>query len=230
MVTVADIRQTIVPLRLVFWGGLICVINIYVNGFDIVNDFIGAILILVGVRRLARIPVDERYRKRMIFVCVMAWSACATTFLGNFHIRWPEPATWLLLLLFPVQLAAVTVFCTAMRLLSADALMMKSARSWGITTVLVTVVYVIPITMLTVAAALGGRGNINFSGGWTMLIAIIVLLVPAIHFFVSTSRMKREAMHAAIAARPGDGIGLKVYQIPPNFPPSGPPAPQAGNP
>jgi hypothetical protein len=229
MVTVADIRQTITPLRLVFWGGLICVININIDGFDIVNNFIGAILILVGVRRLARIPVDERYRKRMLFVCLMAWSACATTFLGNFHIRWPEPATWLLLLLFPVQLVAVTVFCTAMRLLSAEASLVKSGRSWGITTVLVTVVYVIPITLLTVSAALGGPGNININSIWVVPIAIL-LLVPLIHFFVSTSRMKREAIQATFAARPGDGIGLKVYQIPPGFPPSAPPAPQADNP
>jgi hypothetical protein len=135
----------------------------------------------------------------------------------------------MLTLAFLVQLAAVAVFCTAMRLLCAEALLVKSARSWGTTFVLFTVVYVIPIPMLAVAAALGGSGNLNINSIWVVPIAIL-LLVPLIHFFVSTSRMKREAIQATIAARPGDGIGLKVYQIPPGFPPSGPPAPQADNP
>ena len=62
------VNQAITPLRLIFWGGLLCIFDFHLtqttNGhgfkFDVLSDALGSILIAVGVFRLGAIPIHDR--------------------------------------------------------------------------------------------------------------------------------------------------------------------------
>ena len=77
-VPVRDIRDAIRPLRFIFWGGLICVLDFKVTEmsssggwqFDFLNDFVGMLMIVWGVTQLGKIDVHERYGKALSFVTV----------------------------------------------------------------------------------------------------------------------------------------------------------------
>ena len=83
-ISIGEIRRTILPLRLVFWGGLICVFDLTfsqtVNGegweFDVLNDFVGMFMITWGVFQLAKIHVHERYCTATLFVRPSSWCLC----------------------------------------------------------------------------------------------------------------------------------------------------------
>jgi hypothetical protein len=76
-----SIKEAITPLRMIFWGGLLCILDITLNfkttegwGFkcDILDDTVGMILITVGVFRLRAIPVHQRYATLMKFVQILS--------------------------------------------------------------------------------------------------------------------------------------------------------------
>jgi hypothetical protein len=68
-----DILTTITPLRLVFWGCLLCLIDVHSNWnfdgqvwkIDIVSDVIGALLIVWGAFRLSMLRVSGWYSAAM---------------------------------------------------------------------------------------------------------------------------------------------------------------------
>lgn len=189
-----DVRDAVGPLRLVFWGGLLCVLDFKINNFDILNDFLGAILIAVGVARLARFPVHERYLGWMLFVKVIAIIHVFTAFFAMFTLHLSEPIAFLLTAFSLATLAATIAFCVAMRWLCIDSGLDRSAQSWQLTTILVTVLLAAPSGLLALVG-LFARGSkthwhIEFPIIFLMLAAV---LVPVIHFFISTSRMRREA-------------------------------------
>ena len=63
-----DIRSAVRPLRLIFWGGVVWILDFKINGFDLLNDVVAALLVAVGVYRLARIDAGERYGRVMEWV------------------------------------------------------------------------------------------------------------------------------------------------------------------
>ncbi|MGL6196478.1 MAG: hypothetical protein ACRC2T_16815 [Thermoguttaceae bacterium] len=74
------IRKTITALRLVFWGFIICIVDVKVNGFDLLNDFFGVIMILCGVIKISKIPVSDNYTKQMFFPVCISWIAIFQVF------------------------------------------------------------------------------------------------------------------------------------------------------
>ena len=202
MIDPGRIRRAIGPLRLVFWGGIICVLDFKINSFDVLNDFIGSLLIAVGVGMLCSIPVHSRYRRVMVFVLVMAIYGCITDFLANFSPEYPQPIPWIMGLLSLMGIAAIIAFCMAMRWFCLEAALERSARSWRTTTVLAVIIYAIPLGgfyLIGLGAALAGE-SFRFNPGKEALILLVVLvpvfLAPLIHILISTSRMKREAAAA----------------------------------
>jgi hypothetical protein len=197
------IRHAITPLRLIFWGGLICLLDVKIssvrNGygfqFDLLNDAVGAVMISIGVFSLAAIRVDDRYERAMTFVKIM--SVLMVLDALREHIDFPEPLPLqiVMLLLGLARLAATVVFCVAMRRLSARAGLWRSEASWRTTTVLFVVIYVVPLGLLNLvsipAVAMGER--IHLELGPVAFLLLPVFLIPVIHLFVSTSRMRREA-------------------------------------
>ena len=102
-----------------------------------------------------------------------------------------------------VGLVAISVFCTAMRLLCLKAQLLYAADSWNVTKALIIFIFLVPFglaSLVGMVAAMGGR-TIDISVdsfGWSVLL-LIVLAIPIIHLFVSTSRMKRAAEAAGSA-------------------------------
>jgi hypothetical protein len=192
----SDIQKSIKPLRLIFWGAIICVLDFKFNGFDIINDVIGTIMIAWGVFRLADIPINDRYASAMRYVKILAILSILMALQD--HFSYPVPK--LLSIVFNVfglaKVVAVVVFCMAMNWFCDASSLEKSKRSWKTTTVLFAVIYLIPLGLFNLAALLamisGETFRFNF-GPLAALVIIAVFVIPLVHLFMSTSRMKNEA-------------------------------------
>jgi hypothetical protein len=217
-VQTCDIRKAITPLRLVFWGGIICVLDLRINGFDILNDILGAILIACGVFGLGDLRIPGRYRSAMLFIKIVSVLAIAEAI--NAHVRYqiPRPASFLLHLYGIAKMLATVVFCLAMRWLCLAAGLTKSERSWKTTTILFALIYLAPLGVLHIVwiICLITNNSFHFNIGPAILVALIVFFVPLVHLFVSTSRMQKEA-----AATPDRAEGPQgVDDHPPTVPPT----------
>lgn len=190
-----DIKRAITPLRLVFWGGILCVFDFRFNGFDILNDILGAILIICGVFGLANLSVNGPYRRAMLFVKIASLLAIAQAIYAHLDVETPRPVVLLLHLYGIVKMLATVVFCMAMRRLCIAAGLTKSEQSWKTTTILFAVIYLVPWSLLHgvwIICLITGA-TFNFRLGPEVLLILFVFLIPLVHLFISTSRMRREA-------------------------------------
>ena len=195
------------PLRMIFWGGLLCLFDFSfsstVNGegftFDILNDFLGMILISVGVFRLGRIELTHSYSKAMIFVMVVCLISTVKALIDHAVFETAEGWDFFWTFFGLVELAAIVVFCFTMRLLCHRNGLEGPANSWRTTSVLFVVVFVLPLGFLYLAIlfAMVTGESFHIDLGPAGLLALFVLAVPLVHFFVSTSRTARAAEHAA---------------------------------
>ncbi len=80
-----DIKRAIGPLRLIFWGGIICVLDFKINGFDLLNDVAGTIMIAWGVFSLGGMSVHEHYSRVMLFVKIVAVLYVFQAVMGHFR-------------------------------------------------------------------------------------------------------------------------------------------------
>lgn len=201
-VSINDLGRTILPLRLIFWGGLLCVLDFTIssttngNGwkFDFLNDFVGMLMIAWATFQLATVAVHERYQKWMLFIKVVATLCCVEAFLDHFIIDFPMPIYLAFMLLGLAAMLAIVMFCVSMRWLSEEARLSRSAKSWKVSTILFVIIYLIPLGLFYCAAAIaiasGSSFNIDLGVGGVLLIP--VFLIPIVHLFISTSRMKNE--------------------------------------
>src|SRR5262245_788226 len=111
-----DLLQLVGPQRLVFWGGLICLLDFRVNRFDLLNDVLGMVLITAGVFRLGRIPVARSYSRAMGFVKLVAVLSTIQSFLDQFGIDKPPGMQFLWACFGLVEIAAGAAFCLSRRL------------------------------------------------------------------------------------------------------------------
>lgn len=126
------------PLRLIFWGIILCIIKIELDNFDIVNDFVGMSLILWGTVSLSRIPVSVSYRRRMLLLVVLAMTGTVFSFFNAvllpFRPEWsPDPSLVCFALLVLTRLAAVGglfLFCRCMKEYCALMNREKALASW----------------------------------------------------------------------------------------------------
>jgi hypothetical protein len=191
-----DIRRTITPLRMIFWGGLICVFDFNINHFDLFNDLVGTLMIAWGVFKLGGLEIHEFYSKAMLFVKIVVVLSCLAALLEQFRYRNSDFLATLLSLLGVAEVIAIAVFCVAMRCLCIEAELGASARSWKTTKLLFTIIYLIPLGLFYCAAAVAivTGESFNIQLGPAGLLLLPVFFVPLIHLFVSTSRMNNEAM------------------------------------
>ena len=203
-----SVQSAITPLRMIFWGGLLCIFDLTfsqtTNGYgfkcDILDDTVGSLLIAVGVFRLAALPVHDRYAKCMRFLKVVAVLYVLDTIQAH-YVRPLAPAVHFALQVFGlVTLAAVIAFCVAMRWFCEAAHLREASQSWRTTTALFVVIYAVPLGLLYVAGAVATASNhpLKINLGLLGLLVLPVFAVPLIHLFVSTSRMKRAAEAAFV--------------------------------
>ena len=205
-----DIRRAIAPLRLIFWGGIICVFDFRFNGFDIVNDVIGAMMIAWGVFRLGDFRIHEHYGAAMLFVKIISILCIAEAVHAHFHYNYPGLVSFTLHLHGIVKMLATVVFCVAMRWLSMAAGLRRSKASWKITAILFGVIYFVPWASLHFIwiICLFTRKTYRFNSGLNVLLLIFIFFIPLIHLFVSTSRMKSEAQSIPENTDPNREIAL----------------------
>lgn len=208
-----SIHQAIVPLRLIFWGALLCVLDFSVsntttiNGqitsgfkFDFLNDFLGMLLVTLGIYRLKQFDLDSTYRVNMSVVLVVALVNCLIAFADHFVFDTPLPLALLMALFSIATLVATILFCTAMLQLADAYGMWNSSVSWRFTRLLVIAIWVVPfglLNLLLLGVLLTGR-SFHFNIGWFMVLVLLTMLVPLVHLFISTSRMKNEAEQAPV--------------------------------
>jgi len=197
------IGKVIKPLRLIFWGGLLWILDLKisqtVNGvghqFDILNDTLGAVLVTWGVLSLAKFPVSDRYTWWMKAISVVSVLTVVNTIHNHFIYRVPDTIAFLQLALGLGSLIAIIAFCTAMGWLCAWAALALSEQSWRLTRMLFVIIYLIPLGLFYLVGVFGmlTRQHFNISLGPAGMLLIPVFFIPMIHLFVSTSRMKKEA-------------------------------------
>jgi hypothetical protein len=215
LLTTDDVRRAVKPLRLIFWGGLLCIFDITFGqttngrGFrcDILNDAVGAFLIAWGVFALAEIRVDERYKQAMTFVKIMSVLAVLNAVRAHFVFNMPTLLSFLLTVYGLVSLAAIVVFCIAMRWFCEVAWLPEAARSWQTTTVLFVLIYAVPLGLFNLAscfAILTGK-SFHINLGPFALLLLPVFAIPIVHLFVSTSRMAKSA--ESVKSESNFGVG-----------------------
>lgn len=204
-----DIKRAITPLRLIFWGGIICVLDFKFNGFDVLNDVAGTIMIAWGVFSLGGMSVHEHYSRTMLFVKIVAAVCVFEAVLGHFRY---DVNTFVLLLthLFGMaKVLATVVFCVAMRWLCEAGGLARSRESWKMTAILFGVIYLVPWGVFHLAGLLAmiTRRSFHFNLGPIVLLLLAVFIAPLVHLFVSTSRMKREAKSIPVGIEEPEGYG-----------------------
>lgn len=197
------------PLRAIFWGALLCLFDLSVSEtsvgegwrFDFLNDFVGMLTIAWAVFRLAAIKVDERYSIALGFVKIVAVCGCVVALHRHVICDMPPLISVLDDLYDFLSMAAIVIFCVAMQWLSRHGGLARSKRSWRFTTLLFIVIYLLPLGLLhlaSLAATLTGE-SFHLDLGPAGLLVLPVLFIPLVHFFISTSRMRDEAMTAGVA-------------------------------
>lgn len=200
------ISAAITPLRMIFWGGLLCVFDFRFNqvsngqgySFDVLNDALGVVLILVGVIRLRGIGpapgLAHRPSGKLGFAVFVAVLALLKAIHGHMIYRVPIGMNLVLTAVSLLSLAAILGFCTAMQEMCREWGLVRSQGKWGTTAILFGFIYVAPLGLFYVysaAVALDG-GTFKLGLGPEALLLLIPLLIPLVMLFTTTSSMVTE--------------------------------------
>ena len=193
-----SIQNAIMPLRLIFWGGLLSVFDLTFTGnwwrFDVLSDMVGLVMIVWAVYRLGRFEVHRSYQLAMRFVLMAAVLACFKAAHDHFIYATPAAMDVTVSVIGVLAMAATVVFCFGMKWLCRRFDLDRSERSWKVTAVLFVCVYAIPhglfCIVAAIAAAIGSPIDLELGRGMILVVAIFAL--PLIHLFLSTSRMQRD--------------------------------------
>lgn len=216
---------TVTALRLIVWGGLICVFDVTFRGtfngegwkIDIINDLVGMLMITWSVYQLCKIRLHDRYRTAMVFVTILAMFSCLDEFHRHFIDDTPPLVSFFHSVLGVLAMAAAVVFCVAMRWLCSETGLQSSERSWRTTTVLFVLIYLIPLGLCYCASAIAiaTRTSFNINLGPVGLLLLPIGCIPLIHLFVSTSRMKVDANSIINIGQQGATlVGIPLRSIP----------------
>jgi len=151
-------RKVIMPLRLIFWGIIISLPTININGFTGVNDFIGSVLMLWGIVVLSRIPISDQYQRWMwlptVISIVWAISMLFPAFLQPLQlVPSPPPSNvgfaFFILLVFVSLLATIT-FCGCMAQYCSVMNWERTLASWRYSTRLFTFGVLFPFAIAAI--------------------------------------------------------------------------------
>ncbi|KAB8141747.1 hypothetical protein F8S13_18575 [Chloroflexia bacterium SDU3-3] len=208
-------RSTIHPLRMIFWGLLLCIIDFKIKlGFsgvvyriDLLSDTIGMILVIVGVSRVASTYKGSDVDDWFVFSLVCAWPTFGLTILEVFV---GDEVAWYRFLSSTVGLfsmMATALFCFAMHYVALDSQLPRSADRWKGTAITVLVWWVgagIAANIIALAVHLSWIQNpsqwLTIQVGSALIFGTVVVLallfcmlfLPLISFWRSTSHMQRE--------------------------------------
>lgn len=199
----ADLRSAVRPLRWIFWGGLLCAFDLQYasetdgHGWkvDLLNDVVGLALVVAGLVRLLAVRVHDRYAT-VLRVCI-AVAALALLDAGREHFLrpWPRPVVVASEGVRLLGFVATVLFCVAMRWLCDAYGLRDASRSWRTTMILFLVVWAVPLgglqLLLWTSILAEVTWSVAFGPGFVLL--ALVMAVPLVHFFVSTTRTARAA-------------------------------------
>jgi uncharacterized membrane protein len=213
-------KKMITALRLIFWGTLICMIDVRINQFDIINNFIGMILIMCGVLSLSKIAVSPRYSSRMFYNSVMVVLATIASFFTAVVYPLSTSTTFVIhhVTLYLFLQSFLTLFftwgwywfCLCMKEMCDQRHVPRCSASWRYSSNLIFYFFFIPNCIgfffffcLAVAGTpmpLWGHHDISKLNIHSPLVPLFVLLTltlialvswGVIHFLISLSRMIR---------------------------------------
>lgn len=198
-----DIIHAARPLRWIFWGALLVLVDISFSmtfgetgfQFDLLNDTLGMLLITAAVGRLRNIGLDSSYANRMQFIHWVAIVALLESLMNHFVFQ----KSWLLmslsLALDLATIVALLAFCTSMRDVCRAGMLAEAGQKWHRTFVLFLVLYGIPGLLLVFfgIAAIATNQSFRFDLTPSALVIGLLFLVPLFYFFSATSTMARAA-------------------------------------
>jgi len=202
------VPRTVLALRLVFLGGLLCLLdfNLFIqlgsrrSSVDLLNDLVGVGLVAVGVGILYSFEVDRAYDVLMTVVFAAAGlsliAAVAVRVRPELRDR-AEISARILQLLF---LLAIALFPVAMRRLARHARLERSALVWTRAIHFFIWLLVVPMLAAQVAVLLLRPPPI-----WLMPL-LLLYAVPMGFLFYAASVMKREATQRTPVARASRGM------------------------
>lgn len=192
-------------LRLIFWGSAICFFDLSIgqtnrgSGFrcDLINDVVGAVLIIKGVLGL-RNWLGRFEPRSLNFTLLGSWIALAAAFLDFLIIPWPPVVGLLLAVVGTLPAIAMAVLTACLRRFCESNGWIRAAESWRVTTILALVFLVGPSVLAVVVQLvnLAARsGVLNNNQRAAVMLSAVAFLVGAIvtlwHFLVSTRRFER---------------------------------------
>ncbi len=194
-------------MRLTFWGSLLLFIDLHIstatNGygftFDIFNDALGMILILLALWSLAGVAASA-FGTPNAFTWLTLISVVNLVVAVQAHwIRPPIEGLRVLSSIWGIIVfLAFLVFCHQMQRLTAMLLLSDSARSWKTTELLVACLLIFPAAIINVLPMALGLTGSSFSSQGPLAGAIaafcLALCIGAlVHFLVSVWRTSSEA-------------------------------------
>lgn len=203
MIHRVEIVHAVRPLRHIFWGALLVLLDVAFTltsggeGFriDILNDTLGMALITAAVARLRGIPVSASHAARMKFIHWVSILVVIESAIDHLIFARPWLLTFLWQILGMAKIVALLLFCACMRDLCVEGMLARAARRWRTTLVLFVFLYGIPFGSLQIAGLItmlaGGSFHIDLGPG--MLVIGAIFFVPLVSFFRATSAMARSA-------------------------------------
>jgi len=202
--------KVVIPsLKLIFWGGVLFVCGGALNGllYKLLNinfliDAVGMLFICLGVFPLAKQPGGKRHESYLLNVKVIVVITLIEAIVR--HLSLLELQNFVSQILGLSLLAAIHLFCLAMRDMCKAHHLREAEESWKITLLLFVIVYELPLGLFYLAGlgAMIITGNSYFEfrtqSVWWALFApyvSVLFLAPLVHFFVSTSRMRKELLN-----------------------------------
>jgi len=213
-------ERVVVPCRLIFWGTIICIPEFRLNGFDIINDFVGMIMILWGVVSLWRIPISVQYQRWMAFPVILAIFATIETFFTEILLLPNEIVSALFFLYGIISILGIIIFCRCMREYCSVMNWERAVASWTYSSRLITYGILLPSIILSIPLYLfvasltfvprqphppngfhlnlgGGAATIDPSTAMIivplLLLAVVIVIWGIVHFLMSLSRTIRAA-------------------------------------
>ncbi|MCA9296900.1 MAG: hypothetical protein KC983_10285 [Phycisphaerales bacterium] len=213
-----DTEGTMLPLSLINWGTLICIIDFTVSSvdrsghgvrFDIVNDAVGWLMIGTALLRMRNVWANQHHRIVMMFCIVMTGINLCIALIN--HIVYSAPM--LLELLFGiidiVTMGAAIMFAFAMQRLCTEIELPDVARRWRLTAHLMMFLWILPTLMLWLTGLVmmiaGAEGrfteyNTPLACGF-VLVSLLIAITPMVYFGIATYHMKFALMERREAER-----------------------------
>jgi hypothetical protein len=203
-------RQTIQALRLLFWCGILYILDFNLScgggdctsGFDIFTDIIGLILISIGIFKLDTEEVLESYSEKMWFIKLASLLAIIIQIIPWSRIPALDGVD---LILGVIIVIAIGTFSQVMHSLSRDQGFSRSEHLWKKTHLAVIAVYVIPtclFSLLSLVIIILNRfslyeisyHSLHPAIAVILLVSIPVFFLPLVLLFLATNKLKSEIL------------------------------------